>query len=78
MTPRSILGAEMNYPKNISLSFSVPPGRSIALMMEAARTSETSVDLSFTTQQHIPEDSELHTRCREKIKSHILLLIYYL
>jgi hypothetical protein len=32
----------------------------IALMMEAAHTSETSVDIYFTTRQYIPEDSELH------------------
>jgi hypothetical protein len=31
----------------------------IALTMEAARTSETSVDIDLTTQQYIPEDSEL-------------------
>jgi hypothetical protein len=37
----------------------------IALMMEAARTSETSVD-NYFTRQYIPEDkSELHTRRRE-------------
>jgi hypothetical protein len=40
--------------------------------MEAARTSETSVDNYFTW-QYIPEDkSELHTRRRENLKSHIL------
>jgi hypothetical protein len=33
---------------------------SIALMMEATRTSETSVDIQLRTRQHIPEDSELH------------------
>jgi hypothetical protein len=33
--------------------------RSIALMMEAARTSETSVDIQLRTRQYIPEDSEL-------------------
>jgi hypothetical protein len=39
--------------------------------MEAARTSETSVDIYFT-RQYIPEDnSELHTRRREDLKSHI-------
>jgi hypothetical protein len=44
----------------------------IALMMEAARTSETSVDNYFTL-QYIPEDkSELHTRRRENLKSHKL------
>jgi hypothetical protein len=39
-------------------------------MMEAARTSETSVDIQFRTWQYIPEDSELHTRRRENVKSH--------
>jgi hypothetical protein len=29
------------------------------LMMEAARTSETSVDIQLRTRQYIPEDSEL-------------------
>jgi hypothetical protein len=43
----------------------------IALMMEAARTCETSVDIQLRTRQYIPEDSELHTRRREKIKSQI-------
>jgi hypothetical protein len=40
-------------------------------MMEAARTSETSVDIQLTTQQYIPKDSELHIRRRESLKSHI-------
>jgi hypothetical protein len=41
------------------------------LMMEAVRTSETSVDNHFT-RQYIPEDnSEHHTRRRENLKSHI-------
>jgi hypothetical protein len=33
--------------------------RAIVLMMEAARTSETSVDIQLRTRQYIPEDSEL-------------------
>jgi hypothetical protein len=37
----------------------------------SARTSETSVDIDLTTRQCIPEDSELHTRRRENLKSHI-------
>jgi len=45
-------------------------GSLIALMMEAARTSETSVDIQLRTWQYIPEDSELHTRRRENLKSH--------
>jgi hypothetical protein len=40
------------------------------MMMEAARTSETSVE-NYFTRQYIPEDnSELHTRRRENLKSH--------
>jgi hypothetical protein len=43
----------------------------MSLMMEAARTSETSVD-NYFTRQYIPEDnSELHTRRCENLKSHI-------
>jgi hypothetical protein len=30
----------------------------IALIIEAARTSETSVDIQLRTRQYIPEDSE--------------------
>jgi hypothetical protein len=48
---------------------------SSSLMMEAARTSETSAD-NYFTRQYIPEDnSELHTRRRENLKSHILKTI---
>jgi hypothetical protein len=40
-------------------------------MTEAVRTSQTSVD-NYFTQQYIPEDnSELHTRRRENLKSQI-------
>jgi hypothetical protein len=40
-----------------------------------ARTSETSVDIQLRTRQYIPEDSELHTRRRENLKSHNMDLI---
>jgi hypothetical protein len=41
------------------------------LMIEAVRTSKTSVDNHFT-RQYIPEDnSEHHTRRRENLKSHM-------
>jgi hypothetical protein len=40
-------------------------------MMEAARTSETSVDIQLRTLQYIPEHSELHTRRRKNLKSHM-------
>jgi hypothetical protein len=34
----------------------------IALTLEAARTSETSVNIQLRTWQYIPEDSELHIK----------------
>jgi hypothetical protein len=43
---------------------------SITLVMEAVRTSKTSVNIYLTTRQHIPEDSKLHTLRRENLKSH--------
>jgi glutathione synthase/RimK-type ligase-like ATP-grasp enzyme len=44
----------------------------IAMMIEAARTSETSVN--YFAQQYISEDkSELHTRRRENLKAHTVL-----
>jgi hypothetical protein len=48
--------------------------RGSSRMMEAARTSETSVDKYFT-RQYIPEySSEHHTRRRENLKSHTKFL----
>jgi hypothetical protein len=41
----------------------------IALMMEAASISETSVNFYQTTRRNNPEDSYLHTRRRENLKS---------
>jgi hypothetical protein len=40
-------------------------------MMEAARTSETSVDNHFTRQYNPEDSSEHHTRRRENLKSHL-------
>jgi hypothetical protein len=40
-------------------------------MMEAVRTSETSVDNLFTRQYNPEDSSELHTRRRENLKSQI-------
>jgi hypothetical protein len=42
----------------------------IALMMEAASTSEMLANVYQTTQRNNPEDSHLHTRRRENLKSH--------
>jgi hypothetical protein len=47
--------------------------RLIALMMEAVRTSETSVYFNETTQHCIPEGCHLHTRRGENLKSHIVI-----
>jgi hypothetical protein len=47
------------------------PNDEIALVMEAVRTSEMSVNIYLTTRQYIPEDSELHTRRHENLKSRI-------
>jgi hypothetical protein len=44
--------------------------RFIALMMEAARTSETSVNFYQTTWRHNPEDSHLRIHRRENLKSY--------
>jgi len=42
------------------ISYLFAQGSLIALMMEAARTSETSVNINLTTRQYIPEDSKIH------------------
>jgi hypothetical protein len=41
----------------------------IALMMEAASTSEASVKFYQTTQYNNPEDSHLHNHCHENLKN---------
>jgi hypothetical protein len=43
----------------------------IALMIAAASTSETSVNFYRTTRHYNPEDSHLHTRRRENLKSYL-------
>jgi hypothetical protein len=45
--------------------------QSCLLMMEAVRTSETSVAKHFTRQYNPEDSSEHHTRRRENLKSHI-------
>jgi hypothetical protein len=44
-------------------------------MVEAVRTSETSAHSNETAWRYIPEDSKLHTRRRENLKSHNTLEI---
>jgi hypothetical protein len=45
--------------------------------MEAARTSETSVDNHFTRQYNPEDSSEHHTRRRENLKSHTKAVLHY-
>jgi hypothetical protein len=51
--------------------------RAIALMMEAARTSETLVNFYQTTWRYNPKDSHLRTHRRENLKyyHHYFVLI---
>jgi hypothetical protein len=48
----------------------LPPSLGPALMMEAASTSEMSVNFYQTTRRYNPEDSHLHNRRRENLKSY--------
>jgi hypothetical protein len=48
-------------------------GKYIALMMEAASTSETLVSFQETTYCNAPEGCHVHTHCHENLKPHILL-----
>jgi hypothetical protein len=45
--------------------------RAIALMMEAASTSETPVNFYQNKRRYNPEDSHLHTRRRKNLISHL-------
>jgi hypothetical protein len=48
----------------------------IALMMEAARTSETLVNFYQTTRRYNPEDRHLRTHRRENLKSYKLFSVF--
>jgi hypothetical protein len=73
--PREYLKADYDHTFNCKISGShggeyedvfwvVAPCRAIALMMEAASTSETSVNVYQTTRRNNPEDSHLyHFHC---------------
>jgi hypothetical protein len=47
-------------------------------MMEAARTSETLVNVYQTTRRYNAEDSQLRTHRRENLKSYLGILLYIL
>jgi RNase P subunit RPR2 len=46
----------------------------VRVMIEAIRTSKTSVYSNDTTRRYISEDSKLHTRRRENLTSHFIHL----
>jgi hypothetical protein len=46
-------------------------------MMEAARTSETTVNFYQTTRRYNPEDSHLHTHRRENLQSCLFYVMYF-
>jgi hypothetical protein len=50
--------------------------RLIALMMVAARTSETLVNFYQTTRLYNPEDSHLRTHRHENLKSYEIISVY--
>jgi hypothetical protein len=61
--------AKSNPVDNPTFQRCIQPASS-TLMMEAVRTSETSVYSNETTWRYIPEDSHFHTRRRKNLKSH--------
>jgi len=63
-------GLSTNGPVLVRFQVLTAASMKLALMMEAARTSETSVDIQLRTRQYIPKDSELYTRRRKNVKSH--------
>jgi hypothetical protein len=48
----------------------------IALMMEAASTSETLVNFYQTTRRYNPEDSHLSTQRRENLRSYLVRTLH--
>jgi hypothetical protein len=61
--------------KPMTVFWVAAPCRTIALMMEAASTFETSVNFYQTSLRNHPEDSHLHTLRRGNLKSHSINII---
>jgi hypothetical protein len=56
---------------------SLPTFQKSAVMMEAASTSEMTVNFYQTTRHITPDDSNFHTRRRENLKSHPVYFLFY-
>jgi hypothetical protein len=63
-------------PVEVQRSLLSPSLGLVALKMEAASTSETSVNFYQTTRRNIPEDIHLRTSRRENLKSHLFQADY--
>jgi hypothetical protein len=66
-----------SYRNNLILKVAVFWVLALALMMEVAITSDTSLNFYQTTRRNNSEDSHLHTRRRENLKSHEFNFCWY-
>jgi hypothetical protein len=62
---------------NITVFWDTASIRFIVLMMKTVSIFETSVNFLQTARRSIPEESHLHTRCLENLKSDQDLRCYY-
>jgi hypothetical protein len=68
---QTVMEQELEHEEQqISQVYSLLGCRAVALMMGAVRTSEASVSINLATRRYIPEDSKLHTRRGENLKSY--------
>jgi uncharacterized membrane protein len=63
------------FPDSVATTIKCVIVQSCLLMMEAVRTSETSVDNHSTRQYNLEDSSEHHTRRRENLKSHKIVIV---
>jgi hypothetical protein len=70
---REVCGSDLGWTTGYPIGSEVltAPSMKIGAMMEAASTSETSVNFYQTTRRNIPEESQLHTRRSENLISHL-------
>jgi hypothetical protein len=68
--------ASVSYVCNLACFWTLEGFRTwrCALMMEAVQTSETLVNSYQSTRRYNPEDSHLHSHCRENLKSSFMTL----
>jgi hypothetical protein len=70
LAPCRLVGRCHRFGKTYCLHLQCRRLEFVSLLMEAASTCETSVVLYRTALRNIPQDSHLHTRRRENLKSH--------